>query len=54
MNQFKKKLGLLERPKFDEIIVKDNEAKAMISYVQKYLKRKSPTKRPVPENEAVK
>ena len=24
----------------------------MISYVQKYLKRKSPTKRPIPENEA--
>lgn len=52
MNQFKKKQGLLERPKFDEILVKDNEAKAMINYVQKYVKRKSPTKRLIPENEA--
>ncbi len=52
MNQFLKKQGLLERPKFDEILVKDNEAKAMISYVQKYMKRKSSTKRPIPDNEA--
>jgi len=32
--------------------VKDNEAKAMISYVQKYVKRKSPIKRPIPVSEA--
>lgn len=54
LSQFKKKVGLLTMPRFDEIVVKDNEARALMTYVKKHLKRRSPTKRLISENEASK
>ena len=43
---------MLERPKFDELLVKDNEARALINYVSKYVKSKSKTKKKISQGEA--
>ena len=43
---------MIERPKFDEFLVKDNEARALISYVSKYYRSKSKIKKAIPQAEA--
>lgn len=51
VQEYQKKLGLLERPKFDEFFVNDNESRGLLQYIQKYVKRKSKNKREISQVE---
>lgn len=45
MDAFDKKQGLTIRPKFDDVVVKNNEATSLVAYVSKYLRHRSPNKK---------
>lgn len=51
VQEYQKKLGLFERPKVDEIFVNDNESRALLQYVTKYVKAKSKHKREISQRE---